>query len=225
MTTSNSPRLNGKVMCKKCCEKSTTFQTISKSMKALSTTPGCCTFTATSRSFPPGPSKANSGRSRARWTCPTEPLATGSSSKLSNISATSRPNWSRNVSLETEVGWLGASDLSLLKVSMTSGGNMSGLMESHWPNFWNAAPAFWVQFSICANQSSRHAGLSEKIIKHVDAATNGANTHARYNDLLIANQAFLYHGQTSYGCTKTDGSGTSANSTSSSSLSASSILQ
>mmetsp|Transcript_8263 Transcript_8263/g.23684 ORF Transcript_8263/g.23684 Transcript_8263/m.23684 type:complete len:204 (-) Transcript_8263:450-1061(-) len=148
MTSSKSPRSKGMVMWRKRSENSTTFQTMSRSINALSTTPGCCTFTATSRNLPPGPSRANSGRSRARCTWPTEPLATGSSSNSSNKSSTSRPNSSRSMRRVTSLGWLGASERSFESVWMTSGGNMSGRMESHWPNFWNAAPARCVHSSI-----------------------------------------------------------------------------
>mmetsp|Transcript_125771 Transcript_125771/g.350441 ORF Transcript_125771/g.350441 Transcript_125771/m.350441 type:complete len:246 (-) Transcript_125771:40-777(-) len=135
ITSSNSPLLNGIVMWRNFSENSTTFQTMDKSMNALSTTPGCWTLTATSRSRPPGPSRANSGRRRARCTWPTEPLATGCSSNKSKSSSTSRPSCSRSVRRETSIGWLGASDRSLPRTWITSGGNMSGRMDNHWPNF------------------------------------------------------------------------------------------
>mmetsp|Transcript_32137 Transcript_32137/g.52132 ORF Transcript_32137/g.52132 Transcript_32137/m.52132 type:complete len:237 (+) Transcript_32137:815-1525(+) len=61
----------------------------SASQYVSSSTLGCCTFTATSRTLP---SIAYSRFNVALWTWATVPLATGSSSKVSKISSISRPN-------------------------------------------------------------------------------------------------------------------------------------
>mmetsp|Transcript_7515 Transcript_7515/g.21460 ORF Transcript_7515/g.21460 Transcript_7515/m.21460 type:complete len:215 (+) Transcript_7515:737-1381(+) len=188
MTSSNSPRLKGSVMWRNFSENSTTFHKMSRSMNALSTTPGCCTLTATSLSLPPGPSKANSGLRRARWTWPTDPLATGSSSNSSNNSLTSRPSSIRRTSLVTSEGWLGASERSFASVWITSGGNMSGRIESHWPNFWKAAPARCVHSSICSSQYSRQRWLSLKTSTQQEDAKKGVNTHAKNTDRRKVNQ-------------------------------------
>mmetsp|Transcript_8468 Transcript_8468/g.19919 ORF Transcript_8468/g.19919 Transcript_8468/m.19919 type:complete len:243 (-) Transcript_8468:256-984(-) len=191
ITSSNSWRLKGAAMCKKRSEKSTILHTSAKSMNAESTTPGCCTFTATSLSLPPSPSNANSARSRALWTCPTEPLAMGRSSKASKSSSTSWPRSFCTICLDSAGEWLGASDRSWLNASITSGGNMSGLMDSHCPNFWKAAPALLVQRSISSNQYSLQAMLLGLISTKTEAKAKGAKAHAKNTARFTANQARL----------------------------------
>jgi len=56
-----------------------------------------------------------------------------------------------------------------------------------------------------------------------EAHMNGANTQARKTERFTANQARRYHGHSSYGCTKANGSGMGSSSGSSTSAAAASL--
>mmetsp|Transcript_10987 Transcript_10987/g.20211 ORF Transcript_10987/g.20211 Transcript_10987/m.20211 type:complete len:297 (+) Transcript_10987:697-1587(+) len=136
---------------------SITWNSRSTSKKVSSNTLGCCTFTATSRTFP---SMANSGLSLALCTCATVPLATGSSSKVSKMSSMSLPKASLIDFRVCAKSWAGASQRSLDSALMMSSSNMSGRIEHHCANFCTEQPESSTVDTSILIQKERHSSLS-----------------------------------------------------------------
>jgi len=66
---------------------------------------------------------------------------------------------------------------------------MSGLMESHCPNFWKAAPARCMQARMVSSHTSRNRWFSGKITTTEDTQKSGVNTHASHAVRLQVNHA------------------------------------
>ena len=107
----------------------------SKSLSITLSMPGRNTFTATSRSGSP-----LLLRSRAKWTCATDALATGVCSKWLNTSSSFLPKAFSIMATACAEGKGGTWSCSLASSSEMSSGNKSRRVDSTWPNLTNTGP-------------------------------------------------------------------------------------